>query len=47
MVKEKVVEVKVLILVDNHSGFTKLLSEHGFSTLITTRYESGKELNVL
>lgn len=47
MVRERVVKAEVLVLVDDYSGFTKLLGEHGFSTLITIKYESGREYNVL
>lgn len=44
---ERVIEVKVLVLVDDYSEFTKLLGEHGFSALITARYEGRREYSVL
>lgn len=36
-----------MILVDDYSGFTKLLGEHGFSALVTVRYEGGREYRAL
>ncbi|MGB9809979.1 MAG: MBL fold metallo-hydrolase, partial [Caldanaerobacter sp.] len=39
--------VEVLVLVDDYSGFTKLLGEHGFSALINVRYEDGRDYKVL
>ncbi|MEM4482022.1 MAG: MBL fold metallo-hydrolase [Desulfurococcaceae archaeon] len=45
--KERVAMVETLILVDDYTGFTKLLGEHGFSALITATYESGRKYNIL
>lgn len=45
--KDRVAKVEILVLVDDYTSFTKLLSEHGFSALIAVRYESGRELNIL
>lgn len=40
-------KAEVVILVDDYSGFTKLLSEHGFGALISVEYEDGSSYRVL
>jgi 7,8-dihydropterin-6-yl-methyl-4-(beta-D-ribofuranosyl)aminobenzene 5'-phosphate synthase len=43
----EVYRVDVLILVDDYSGFTRLLSEHGFSALVSVEYGDGSSYRVL
>lgn len=43
----KIVGVEVVVLVDDYSGFTELLAEHGFSALVSVLYEDGREFKVL
>lgn len=47
MARAQPLAVEVLVLVDDYSGFSRLLGEHGFSALITVRYEGGRDYNVL
>jgi len=35
-----VLRIEVLVLVDDHAGFTEITGKHGFSTLITVHYDS-------
>ncbi len=43
----RVSKAEVLVLVDDYAGFTRLLSEHGFSVLISVEYEDGSSYRIL
>lgn len=42
-----ITRLEFLVLVDDYSGHTELLSEHGFSTLINVYYERGSVYSIL
>lgn len=46
-VPRRVSKAEVLVLVDDYSGFTEFLSEHGFSALISAEYDDGSLYRVL
>lgn len=43
----RVVSVEVVVLVDDYSGFTRLLAEHGFSALVSVSYEDDRVFKVI
>ncbi|MEM1651560.1 MAG: MBL fold metallo-hydrolase [Sulfolobales archaeon] len=43
----RIVSAEITVLVDDYSGFTRLLAEHGFSALVSILYSDGTVFRVL